>query len=427
MKDSYGQQEHTNSMTTIDELTVKLQTLLTTTADELARSTGFIKRQRELTGRGFAQALVLGGLAVKCATRKEQHRALCQTGVQMSVQGLEQRFTVQSVTFMRSLLEEALNQMIDSEVPAGILDSFNGVYLTDCSRFCWGPVGFKLAVRWELQRGQLQISLEEIKQHDQKSKIIELAMPPDALHVGDLGFFKLKRFNQWNADGVKWVSRFKVATHVYTLAGEKVDVAAWAAGCQEPTSMAVQLGIRDKVSCYLHIAPVPAEELPKRMARLKEEARRDMQPLSQQRQALAGYTLYITNIPELSFEQAHILGRTRWQIELLFKLWKSHLHVLTSRTQDLARQQCEGYAKLLGALIQHWVLLVSGWQLQAVCLVEALGIVRSHIPLMIRAFRLPRLWDLFFNALVEDLLFVPPRIKRGKKPAAHQLWKLFYA
>jgi hypothetical protein len=414
-------------MTTIDELTVTLQTLLTTKADNLARSTGFIQRQRTLTGSGFAQALVLGGLAVEQPTRKQQQRALSQTGVKMSVQGLEQRFTPVSVTFMRALLEEALNELIGSEVEAGILASFNGVYLTDCSRFCWGVLGFKLALRWELQRGQLQISLEDVNRHDQKSQIVDLPMAAGALHIGDLGFFKLKRFAEWNATDIKWVSRFKVGTRVYTLAGQPVDVAAWAASCAEPTAMAVQLGTRDKVRCYLHVAPVPADELPKRLARLKEEARLDMKPLSQQRQALAGYTLYITNIPELTFEQAHILIRTRWQIELLFKLWKSHLHVLTSRTQDPIRQQCEGYAKLLGALIQHWVLLVSGWQLQAVCPLEALRIVRTHIPLMIRAFRVPDFWLLFFDGICQDLLLSPPRAKRRQRPAAHQLWELFYA
>jgi len=63
----------------------------------------------------------------------------------------------------------------------------------------------------------------------------------------------------------------------------------------------------------------------------------------------------------LSFDQAHTLARARWQIERLFKLWKSHGHVLRSRSANPIRQQCEGDAKLRGLLVAHWTLLVSGW------------------------------------------------------------------
>ena len=59
------------------------------------------------------------------------------------------------------------------------------------------------------------------------------------------------------------------------------------------------------------------------------------------------------NVPDLTFEQAHILASMRWQIELLFKLWKSHGKVLISCSADPIRQQCEGYAKLLGVLVAH--------------------------------------------------------------------------
>ncbi len=50
-------------MTTVADLTQALQALFTTTADHLARRTGFVQRASKLSGAAFAQALVFGWLA----------------------------------------------------------------------------------------------------------------------------------------------------------------------------------------------------------------------------------------------------------------------------------------------------------------------------------------------------------------------------
>ncbi len=56
-----------------------------------------------------------------------------------------------------------------------------------------------------------------------------------------------------------------------------------------------------------------------------------------------------------------VLLRVRWQIELLFKLWKSQGRVDTSRSHQPWRVLCEVYAKLLSMIVLHWVLLISCW------------------------------------------------------------------
>jgi hypothetical protein len=60
------------------------------------QKTGFIQRARKITGAGFAQTLVLGGLAQPAATRKQLHHSATQAGMAVSVQGLDQRFTAQA-------------------------------------------------------------------------------------------------------------------------------------------------------------------------------------------------------------------------------------------------------------------------------------------------------------------------------------------
>ena len=59
----------------------------------------------------------------------------------------------------------------------------------------------------------------------------------------------------------------------------------------------------------------------------------------------------------LSLSEAMVLLRVRWQIELLFKLFKSHTQVDTWQSQKPWRILCEVYAKLVVVLIQHWLIL----------------------------------------------------------------------
>jgi len=228
-------------MTSIAELSEMLQALLTTTANEVARKSGFIQRERQVTGAGFAQALVLGGLAQPGATRKQVHQQARQAGIAISVQGLDQRFEEASVRFMRGLLEAGLSAVVNSEEQAVVLPPFQGVYLTDCTRLVWGEVGVKMGVRLELQRGQVQACLTALKQHDQKAPVVDSPMPAGALHLGDLGFFKLQRFRQWNTEGVYWLTRYKVGTHLSTPEGQPLDLKTLLTG-SEPLHMAVIVG-----------------------------------------------------------------------------------------------------------------------------------------------------------------------------------------
>ena len=76
--------------TTIHQLCEQLQKLLIEDARRLGRASGFIQRQRKLTGASFVPALVFGWLANPQASLE-----LCQSarvcGVEISPQGLQER------------------------------------------------------------------------------------------------------------------------------------------------------------------------------------------------------------------------------------------------------------------------------------------------------------------------------------------------
>ena len=95
--------------------------------------------------------------------------------------------------------------------------------------------------------------------------------------------------------------------------------------------------------------------------------------------ARADWTILVTHVPVglLTTEEALILARARWQIELLFKLWKSHGHLTDSCSQQPWRRVCEIFATLLARLIQHWLFLVTCWRCPNRSLVRAAQLVRQ--------------------------------------------------
>jgi len=142
----------------------------------------------------------------------------------------------------------------------------------------------------------------------------------------------------------------------------------------------IQLGASHRLACRLLARRVPPAVAHQRRRQLQASARHKQQPLSQARLALADWTLLITNVPaqQLSVAEALSLMRVRWQIELLFKLWKSHGQLDVSRSAKPMRILCEVYAKLLAMLVQHWVMLVSCWSYPDRSLLKAAQTIRKH-------------------------------------------------
>ena len=119
-------------MWTVSHLSTVLQRLLTTTANTLARETGFVQRASKLTGAHFAQALLFGWLQQPQATLQQLAQMAGSVGVPISPQGLEQRFTEVAARFLRRLLEVAVTQVVTADpVAIPLVQRFAGVYLRD--------------------------------------------------------------------------------------------------------------------------------------------------------------------------------------------------------------------------------------------------------------------------------------------------------
>src|SRR5207244_2110071 len=103
-------------------------------------------------------------------------------------------------------------------------------------------------------------------------------------------------------------------------------------------------------------APVPGKRKPK----AQRQGKRKVKKVSAARLRLADWTIMLTNVPRdlLCVQEALVLLHCRWQIELLWKLWKQHGKLDTWRSYKPERILTEIYAKLLGLIITHWELLL---------------------------------------------------------------------
>ena len=109
-----------------------IQAVLTDQADDLARQTGFIKRQRKWTGSTFVQAVVFGWLADPESSLSSLNQSAATVGVTISVQGLDQRFTPKAAEFLHSVLAAAVQEVMGGGFGA---DSAVGAFYRGlCSR-----------------------------------------------------------------------------------------------------------------------------------------------------------------------------------------------------------------------------------------------------------------------------------------------------
>ena len=426
-------------MTTVPQLTQALQEVFTTTADALARRTGFVQRTSKLTGALFAQTLVFGWLANPQVSLEGLAQVAAAVGVALRAQSLDERFTEGAAVFLDELLAHAVQTVIAADpVAIPLLERFTAVVLLDSSTITlpaalalWWPgcsagtAALTLPVRDDLCRGQLNGLLVQEGRLSDRSTVLQTApLPRGALRISDLGFFTLGVFAAMTAQGVYWLSRLAPGTAVYTPDGARWDVLDLLAAQGTATvDLDVTLGVHQRLPGRLRAVRVPEEVANQRRRRLRAEATRRGRTPSAAQRAWCDWTIVVTSVPPplLSLRDALVLLRARWQIELLFKLWKSHGHIDESRSVQPWRVLCEVFAKLLAMVVQHWLLLVSRWAFPDRSLLKAAQTVRQHALSIASSLVYPAFLD-HTLAVIQRSVAAGCRLnRRKKKPNTYQL------
>ncbi|HEY6411534.1 MAG TPA: IS4 family transposase [Ktedonobacteraceae bacterium] len=413
-------------MTSIPRLSRMLRKLFFTEADELAREHGVIQRIRVFTGASLLHLFVFGWLKEPQAGSSALARFAGGLGLTLSKQAIEERFTMQTAEWLLAVLRRGVQYLVCAQaVSIPLLQRFTAVLVEDGStitlpeslkqvwRGCGGSgpeAALKLTVRWDLLTGGLRGPYVQAgRSHETQSPLREEQMPRGSLWIGDLGYFSLLWLTQLIKQGVYFLLGYKEPLTVWTASGKQVDVLdLLPTDGQQVLDIPVDVGARKQVQARLIAKRMPEQVVERRREQLKEQAHKRCKPVNQRQWELVQWAILLTNVPisMLSAAEAMALMRARWQIELLWKLWKSQGAIDEWQTANPARILCELYAKLLGMLVQHWLLLLSCWEDPHRSLVGAALIIRDQVPTLVHGLtgRLP---------LGKALRFVKQAISNG--------------
>jgi hypothetical protein len=398
-------------MTMLPQISATMHTVLTTTTEATATSLQYAKRpdRAKFTPSTLVQTLVFGWLAEPNATVEYLAQMAGRLGVDVSPQAIDQRFTPETATLLQQVLAASIQHVVSADpVAIPILQRFTSVRVHDSTTIglpdalttTWsgcgnasgrGTAGLKCGVQIDLLTGALcGLDLADGRASDQTLPVQHAALPRGSLRLADLGFYNLDVLAGLNEAGAYWLSRLQTNSRL-TLPGqsERTLLATLEAlGAVSQWDGPVLVGKGGRVAARLVARRVPQEIADERRRRIRAAAKDKGRAPAKAALALAAWTVLITNIPValLSLEEALVLMRLRWQIELLFKLWKSHGKVAEWRTANPARILCEVYAKLLALVVQQWLIAASGWGDPERSLFKAAQVVRSYAAELASAF-----------------------------------------
>ena len=397
-------------MSTVTQIETAIKNLFGV-ADGLARETKFVQRVHpgKLTGKSFAATQVLGLVQRGEVSMSDLGSFATHLGVQVSGQAIDQRFTEATATFFREVLNVAFTQVVAADpVAIPLLGRFTSVIVEESSTFslpddlqalwkgCGGRTAgtlsaFKIQVRWDLLSGGLTgVALQAGCIPDTHSDLKERGKGRKSVGVRDLGYFDTALFEKEGQQEEYYLTRYKPGNlKVFDEQGHELHLVEF---LQERATGKtyecwVQVGATRRLPARLIAIPVPEEVAVKRQQASRRKAQKHSRKANPVLLDLAHWTLVLTNIPsqELSSTEALVLLRLRWQIELLYKLWKQQGQADTSRSQQPWHMLCDYYAKLLGMLIVHWVMIVGCWQIPSRSMVKASSAIRSQVVLLAKA------------------------------------------
>jgi hypothetical protein len=424
---------------TLDNLADSLQTVFTTTADQAAKDSGMIQRQRTITGAGFVQTLVFGWLDDPKATIDDLGDEL---GV--SKQGLDQRLDARAADCLWRVVTTATQQLLSaSPETIPLLRRFSSVVIDDCTSLglpaelaqqfpgCGGSdpeagqAGLKLLVRFEVTTGQFQAMERGAARDSERTLVKRLpAVSRGSLHLADLGFFDYNELAKITQQGASWISRVPAMLDKATDDGTTEGLTDWLQ--RQPIDridQPVRLGKRKHLDCRLVAMRLPRKVAQQRLRELKKNLKKKGRTPSDRQRVLCQWLVLITDLAadRFTIDEIFTLYRVRWQIELLFKRWKSLTGLGHSRGHRAYRVLCETYAKLLGCLMQHWGTLLRGGPLSRISAYQRAKQMRRFATQIATALENPTALGQVLGRLAARLLRMPGQAKSRRRPSTRQL------
>ena len=347
--------------------------------EEIAKSSGFMKRHSKLLPETFAKAISLGLLDCKNITEEviAEKCASIQNGVALSKQAIAKRLK-ESIPFLKKLLQRAFSLIYANALEDHIsllLNYFSDIKLLDATTISlpdqlsgdyagMGGHNAKSALKIQTLYSAIHHSITKFDitsgvTHDTNALSTMLEqLNKNELFLADLGYFDttfLRKIQEKNF----FISRiktnlklYKAISEVYSIY-ESLDLKELFHQCNDSIDQEVYIGTEkcNKLKVRLVGIKLSDEITAKRIKKAIQQ--NNGNPIAENKRQLLHWNLMITNISKEKLEASIIteLYRVRWQIELLFKVLKSTLSLDKMHVGKTKYVEAILYGKLLGALL----------------------------------------------------------------------------
>lgn len=358
------------------------------TADEieqLARETQFVQRENavKLNGSTFLALIVFNSDSLKKQSLNDLTIDLeYDYGIKITNQSLNERFNEFSILFLENVLATLLQKQLAIDRLSIDGKYFKRILIKDSISFQIdaslkelysgsGGSGSDAAIRiqfeYDLLGGKItDLSMHAFTDQDANNSIatIERTCVGD-LVIRDLGYMNLEVLRNLISRSVTFICRVKPSTKIYELQQGKlneVNFVELKQYMQKHQMVSVEkdvyLSRQDPVHVRLIINLLPDDAVNSRIRKAnKNNKKKGLGPCTREYRARAMFNLHITNSTpaEVPMEKVYLFYKLRWQIELIFKIWKSLCALDKVKKVKRYRLECYLYSRL--------IFIVLAWQI----------------------------------------------------------------
>ena len=296
---------------------------------------------------------------------------LCATfDLKLTVEGLNQRFNPQAVKFLKKVFESLFSKQL--AMPITEKRVFNRIRILDSTSFQLpayydeykgaNESGVKIQLEYELYQSTfLHLLVQEgIASDSQYAKVIKDDIKPGDLCLRDLGYFSTENLIDIDKQGGYFLSRMKNNMKLYQQnqdgKWEKIDLIMISEKLKrgevlELDNIKVGRWVKNPLITRVIFTKLTEEQEAKRQIHIDKKRRKGKKPLSAQKNI--SINIFLTNIPQnmVKKEDVFSIYSLRWQIEILFKTWKSLFGIHEVKNIKKERFECHLYGTLIQLLL----------------------------------------------------------------------------
>lgn len=348
------------------------------TINEIAKQTCFVQRNTSrITGTVFLAVFTLG-LNLYEKPSINQLLGLLKTflpDIEMKRESFSERINTHAVNFFEFMLSQALSISVKN-IDLKVLKNFKRVLILDSTSISLpeelelyfrgsGGSGSKSALKiqfcYDLKSEKFFYLIEDGICSDTKyeNSFVD-KLESDDLIIKDLGFFNIQAFIDMDKKGTYFLSRWKSNVEIFikdeTNNIVSLDMERYLSKIDYVTELEIYLKKgKEVIKSRLVIEKVPDNVKAERLRKVNQNSIKKGRQTKKLTKVFQGFNVYVSNAEEnyLSKENFRKIYSFRWQIELIFKNWKSNFYLDKIEGWKKERVKCTIYARLLMIIISR--------------------------------------------------------------------------